>query len=439
MSNHKSKIKMALQSLTPVSEFLDSRCADSVSTRHAYTSGLMSINNFISPKNTLETILDQLKSGKMDLYKLLDSFTSDQRKKVSVRTTRLNLAVLRSYLNYHDIDIIQQKFEKRVKVPKLHKAKEAAIDAADIRKIILVCSNRRLKVYVLVLASGGMRAVEALSLRIQDIDFRTKPTKVHIREEYAKTRVARDIYISDEAADYLEKWIAWKYRNGRQKNLDDLVFGVGYSDNPRSLYVDISHEFSKLLDLAGFSEKKDNSIRHRITLHSLRRFVDSTITASAGQDYTEWFLGHSDNTYYTKKESELAEIYKTKCMKFLTFLDYSVLESTGKGIENQLSVKEQEIDNLRQGHNELMDQMSEKDSIMKKATQAIDLLMKKSDEDSKRIEQLESLIAKVLPIGKEIGEIKEEVGETLDKAKVVQKVKAKNIQTFPKVTTAKTS
>jgi integrase len=340
---------MLVESLTPVSEFLDSRCSDSVSTRRAYLSGLMSVHNYLSPtKQTLETILEQLQKGKMDLYKLLDSFTSDQRKKVSIRTTRLNLAVLRSYLGYHDIDIIKAKFDKRVKVPKLLRAKEAPVDASDIRNILLACNNRRLKTYSLVLSSGAMRAVEALAIRIQDIDYRVQPTKIHIREEYAKNREERDIYISDEATQYLKKWIEWKYRNGRPKNLDDLVFGVGYSDNPRSLYVDMSHEFGKLLDLAGFAQKKVNNPRRLITLHSLRRFADSTISTQAGQDYAEWFLGHSDNSYYTKKESELREIYDTKCMKYLTFLDYDTFEATANNVDAKLKEKDQEIKSLRQ-------------------------------------------------------------------------------------------
>ena len=295
----------------------------------------------------------------MDIYKLLDTFTSDQRKKVSIRTSRLNLAVLRSYLGYHDIDIVKAKFDKRVKVPKLLKTKEAPVDTADIRKILLACSNRRLRTYTLVLSSGGMRAVEALAMRLLDIDYRVNPTKIHIREEYAKNREARDIYISDEATQYLKKWIEWKYRNGRTKNLDDLVFGVGQSDNPRSLYIDMSHEFGKLLDLSGFAERKDNNPRRKITLHSLRRFVDSTITTQAGQDYAEWFLGHSENSYYTKKEHELREIYATKCMKYLTFLDYTILEATGNNVDAKLEQKDQQIQDLRKEKDDQIQKLKE--------------------------------------------------------------------------------
>ena len=44
---------------------------------------------------------------------------------------------------------------------------------------------------------------------------------IHIRAEYVKTRVGRDIYISDEATQYLKQWLDWKYRE-RGLNPDDL-------------------------------------------------------------------------------------------------------------------------------------------------------------------------------------------------------------------------
>jgi integrase len=41
----------------------------------------------------------------------------------------------------------------------------------DIREIINHCDNKRLKTYLLVLASGGMRASEALAIREIDINW----------------------------------------------------------------------------------------------------------------------------------------------------------------------------------------------------------------------------------------------------------------------------
>ena len=57
-------------------------------------------------------------------------------------------------------------------MPKILNEKEEPIDAADIRKILLSCNNRRLKTYLLVLASGGSRAVEGCAIRIKDINLK---------------------------------------------------------------------------------------------------------------------------------------------------------------------------------------------------------------------------------------------------------------------------
>jgi hypothetical protein len=204
-----------------------------------------------------------------------------------------------------------------------------------------------------------MRAVEAAAIRLKDIDFSASPTKIHVRKEYAKTRAARYVYISDEATQYLNQWINWKYRQReegssiRASNPEDLIFSI-YSinekPNPSNLYVKLLHEFQKLLTMTGMAERKESGIqkRRKITLHSLRRFCKSVISNQVNQDYSEWFLGHSKSPYYTLKETEGRAIYATKVMKYVTFLDYSTLETTGKNIDAKLQEKDQEIQSIRQ-------------------------------------------------------------------------------------------
>jgi integrase len=118
---------------------------------------------------------------------------------ITSSSIKLYIAAIRSYLAYHDIDVMPSKFKRKVKMPKMHREDEEPLDVSDIRKILLSCNNRRSKAYLLVLASGGMRAAEALAIRLKDIDFIVNPTKVHIRKEYSKTKTARDVSISDEA------------------------------------------------------------------------------------------------------------------------------------------------------------------------------------------------------------------------------------------------
>jgi integrase len=115
--------------------------------------------------------------------------SNEQDKSITPTSIKLYLASIRSYFAYYDVDIIPSKFKRKVKLPKVYREDEEPLDVSDIRKILLSCNNRRLKPYLLVLASGGMRIVEGLAIRLKDIDFSVRPTKIHIRKEFAKTKV----------------------------------------------------------------------------------------------------------------------------------------------------------------------------------------------------------------------------------------------------------
>ena len=114
---------------------------------------------------------------------------NDKSMKISNSTITLYIRCVRSYLAYHDIDIIPAKFKRKVKVPKVPQESEEAIDATDIRNILLSYNNRRLKPYLLTLASGGMRADGACSIREIDIDFSFNPTKIHLRKDTRKQKL----------------------------------------------------------------------------------------------------------------------------------------------------------------------------------------------------------------------------------------------------------
>jgi hypothetical protein len=76
------------------------------------------------------------------------------------------------------------------------------------------------------------------------------------------------------------------------------------------------------------------------------------LSTQLSKDYADYFLGHSNKSvYFTLKESERREIYATKCMRYLTFLDYSALEAAGKGIEEKLAARDQELFRLKHDNN----------------------------------------------------------------------------------------
>jgi integrase len=371
-----------------VDVFLSSISRNSLRSKYAYQAGLVHFHKFLKqkyPQYDIETILKPVSNSELDIYVILDEFVSylvNEASNITSSSIKLYIAAIRSYLAYYDIDIIPSKFRRKVKMPKMYREDEEPLDVSDIRKILLSCSNRRLKTYLLVLASGGMRAMEALAIRLKDIDFTDSPTKIHVRKEYSKTKTARDIYISYEATQYLKQWINWKYNNEerpRIKDDNDLVFTVYRTKSPTVLYVKVITEFEKLLSVVGLDERKEGKQRRRkITLHSFRRFVKTVISDQINTDYSEWFLGHNKSPYYTKKEAERREIYATKCMKYLTFLDYTTLEATGKNIEAKLSEKEKEIQLLRQRDSVNTDAIANlSDQLMKLMTEVKELKMQK--------------------------------------------------------------
>jgi integrase len=289
---------------------------------------------------------------------------------LSARTIRNYQIAAKSYFEYCDVEIVDSKYKKRVRLPPIYKEDAEAIDANDIREILNHCDNKRLKAYLLVLASGGLRAAEALAIREKDIDWsginfaeptptdKLKAACVHVRKEFSKTKVARNIYISNEAARYLNEWLEWKYRlqgtGSRMAGKDDLIFArVRQKGHHSGLYNKMAVQFKRALIKAGYGSRKEEGVykRRNITFHSFRRFAKTTIVNRArNSDCSEWFLGDAKSTYYTNKAAQLREIYEQDCMQFLTFLDFKSMEEIGKDIRSELNAQ---IEQLRRENEEL--------------------------------------------------------------------------------------
>ena len=63
---------------------------------------------------------------------------------------------------------------------------------------------------------------------------------------------------------------------------------------------------------AEYEDGPDNTKyrRRKITFHSFRRFVKSTISDLGFSDYSEYFIGHAGSTYYRKSDKEKAELFR---------------------------------------------------------------------------------------------------------------------------------
>ena len=343
------------------------------STAYQYFSRLNDFEEFVANEYdnrlSVDNLLAKLKDGDQDTYDLLNAYAAYLRNShIAAPTLKQRVVTVKNFLEYCDIDISPRRFKLKVKLPRAVRKKKEPLSKEDIVDILNMCDNIRLRTYVMLLAATGMRAVEALSIRIKDLNFDSIPAKVFVRGEYTKTKVDRVVFLTQEVTQQLKSWLGYKHRtrrvcypdqqNGKtiteyrtpDKKDTDLVFAVYQgkaTPNPNSLYDDFSRQFAKTLDRIGKGSMEDGSKRRRqITLHSFRRFVKTTISDLGYFDYSEWFIGHSGSTYWTKKDSEKADIFR-KVEPYLTFLNIHQLERQGADIQTKVEELEELNQSLR--------------------------------------------------------------------------------------------
>jgi integrase len=128
---------------------------------------------------TLDDVINELKkngynNNKIDPYDLLSGFVAYLEEEEDIEnpnTLRYFVTTAANFLEYNDVEISPRKFKLKVRLPKPVVRHKEAISKEEIREILLKCSNIKLKTYLMLLASTGMRATEALALRHKDFDF----------------------------------------------------------------------------------------------------------------------------------------------------------------------------------------------------------------------------------------------------------------------------
>ena len=405
-----------LLNLPSVRDYFENTNIMNKSTAEEYLYRLRIFNTFLHKDYdglTIEVLLEKIRDGTIDIYSILSRYSANQKNcNLSSTTIKHRVVTVKNFFEYHDIEVSPRKFKLKVRLPKVVRKNKEALSKEDVINILNNCSDIKLKTYVMILAATGMRATEALNIRIKDIDFEKHPAELYIRGENTKTKTDRAIYLTEEVTNQLNAWIKYKYRtrrvchqitedenkeNTNKKTINeyrtpairktDLLFASSTNNdsfkdpNPYSLYTDLARSFAKTLDRMGKGEREDNNeSRRQITLHSFRRFVKSTISDLGYADYSEWFIGHSCSTYYRKKDSEKAEIFR-KIEPYLTFLNVYELERQGADIQTKI----EELELINQSYRER--EKSKDDSIAMLADQLMTLTERLKELERKQSQQ----------------------------------------------------
>jgi integrase len=344
--------------------------AMSSKTAYEYYFRLTGFQDFLTNRYNanLDDIVQKINEDSENPYDILSDYVTylQTNYNISTLTIKTRIITAKNFLEYCDVDISPRKFKLKVKIPKVVRQSKEALSKEDVANILNACSDIKLKTYAMFLAAIGARATEALSIRVKDLDLKSSPAKVFVRGEYTKTRTYRTVFLTEEVKHQLNSWISYKYRTRRvcyknkqtgktiteirtpQKENTDLIFAIYQSKeapNPKNLYFEFAKSFAKTLDSMGKGDREDGGSyrRREITLHSFRRFVKTTISDLGYSDFSEWFIGHSGSTYWRKKESEKAELFK-KIEPYLTFLNIHQLERQGADIQSKV----EELEELNQ-------------------------------------------------------------------------------------------
>jgi integrase len=370
--------------INAISKYIKNVGAMNKTTANQYQTRLNSFSNYVAKEYSktvsIDDLIKRIREGAEDPFDILNGYIGFLKQKdknlrtsLSPVTLKSRVVTVKNFLEYYDVDISPRKFKLKVKLPRIIRKNKEALSKDDVTDILNACSDIRLKTYVMLLAAGGFRAVEALSLRIKDLDLESNLARAFVRGEYTKTKTDRIVFLTDELTQQLKSWLSYKYRTRRicykdwagqkyekktiteyrtpDKNDTDLIFAIYQNTkmpNPSWLYADMAKTFAKTLDRMGKGDREDgNERRRQITLHSFRRFVKSTISDLGYGDYSEWFIGHSGSTYWRKKESEKAELFR-KIEPYLTFLNIHQLERQGADIQTKVEELEDINSSLRE-------------------------------------------------------------------------------------------
>lgn len=394
-----------------VTKYIDNVKSMNASTAVQYRCELNSFAKFVY--NTYGCDVDSLinriynngtrdKKINFDPYDVLSRYTASLVGTIAPTTVKHRILTTKNFFEYCDIEISPKKFSLKVRLPRSVRKEKEPLSKEDIVTILNVCSNIRLKTYIMLLAATGMRATEAVSIRICDLDFESNPSKLFVRGEYTKTKSDRTILLTHEVAQQLKYWLEFKYRTRRvsfyEKNTHksiseyrtpskvdyDLVFSMSASSkgylyvSTHSLYVEFASGFGKTLEQLGRAQREESpGANHRkITLHSFRRWAKSTISDLGYYDYSEWFIGHSGSTYYRKSEKEKVDLF-LKIEPYLTFLNVHQLERQGADIQRKIEELEDLNQSLRQRDAMNTDAISTLSDRLAQVVEEIEILKKK--------------------------------------------------------------
>ena len=170
-----------------------------------------------------------------------------------------------------------------VKIGRKTRVRKFALDVETVAKIIENVDKFSFKTLTVLLASTGMRVMEAITLQVSDFDFQSYPVSVNIRAGETKTNEGRTVYLTKECASMMEQLI-------RSKPVSQPYLFDKCTESI-NIYRKYAAAIRKSLYKIGLYKVLENGV-NQITVHNFRSFFRTYAGHLIGRDFAESFIGH---------------------------------------------------------------------------------------------------------------------------------------------------
>jgi site-specific recombinase XerD len=226
-------------------------------------------------------------------------------KLLSVRTYLAHVHAFLYFLIEEEL-MAPQVWRRRIRL-RLPQHLPRAIEPSDVKRLLNAVTSTRDRAMVLVLLRTGMRIGEVLETRVSDVNLQERTITI---PEGEKNRQGRIVYLSDDARDALQQWLAERDAG------KGLLF---YAQWGTSLTYNGARQIFRLaLQRAGLAHKG-------YTIHCLRHtFASELLNAGMRLECLQQLLGH-DSIEITRRYARLTN--KTRREEY--FQAMAIIEQGG--------------------------------------------------------------------------------------------------------------
>jgi integrase len=282
------------------------RKSRSVHSKHFYSFGIRTLRQFCDEKH--------VKINQANVYDSLDKFVSWlDSKGLKPKTVTDYTSAAKRFLLFCGLELDDKKLRNRISMPRIMKIAEEPLTIEQVQRILTTGKpNPRMRALILLLLSSGMRLSEALSLRVKDLDLKSKPARATLKAEVTKGKRARVVFMSDEARGAVSEIV-------EGAPADQSAFN--YKGDIWSKTKIATINFRRVVERAGLNELIEGHRIHKIHFHIFRKFFLTKGSDVIGEHAAHALCGHGFymDTYYQKTEEERAADYLKLMPKLTVF------------------------------------------------------------------------------------------------------------------------